>query len=70
MPDKYGCWIQPLTPIPCAVCGRDYANSGRYANRSTVCRYCRQKIRKAIREGRGYPAIPFHVLEEHKIGQP
>lgn len=66
MPDKNGMWIQPLTPIPCTVCGRDYASSGRYANRSTVCRYCRRRIRKAIREGQAYPAIPFHNSEELK----
>ena len=50
MPDKHGFWIQPLTPIPCAVCGKDYASSGRYSNRSTVCRYCRKKSHKKLIE--------------------
>ena len=34
---------QPLTPIPCAVCG--WVGVGRYANRSTVCWRCRRKRR-------------------------
>lgn len=41
---------QPLTPIPCAVCGR--VGEGRYANRSTVCWRCRQKRRSSVLEGK------------------
>ena len=52
MPDRYGFWVQPLTPIRCDVCGKDYASSGRYANRSTVCRYCRALARKELGGGR------------------
>jgi len=62
MPDKYGFWIQPLTPIKCAVCGKDYASSGRWANRSTVCRYCRARNRKIIESGQT-------TLEEARHGK-
>jgi len=41
---------QPLTPIPCAVCG--WMGSGRWANRSTVCWRCRRKFRKELEAGR------------------
>jgi hypothetical protein len=38
---------QPLTPIPCEVCG--YIGSGRWANRSTVCWRCRRRFLRSLR---------------------
>ena len=59
MPDKNGMWVQPLTPIKCQVCGKDYAESGRYANRSTVCRYCRKRLMKAMKEAQATPSVKY-----------
>lgn len=59
MPDKYGMWVQPLTPIKCEVCGRDYAESGRYANRSTVCRYCMRRLNKAMKDAQKHSSVKY-----------
>jgi len=46
MVDKNGLWEQPLTPIQCDWCG--WVGKGRYANRSTVCRYCRRLLHQYL----------------------
>ena len=50
MPNKNGVWELKLTPIPCTICG--WVGRGRYANRSTVCRYCRKRLMKALDEAK------------------
>ncbi|MEM2126596.1 MAG: hypothetical protein QXH67_00025 [Candidatus Bathyarchaeia archaeon] len=42
---------QPMTPIPCTVCG--WVGKGRWANRSTVCWRCRRRFLRELEGRRG-----------------
>ena len=60
-------WEIKLTPIPCTICG--WVGKGRYANRSTVCRYCRKRLMKALDEAKKHPSVPYVPMNisAHKV---